>query len=91
MSETKETGLLVLICFFILFQAFPDQAQPESHQLLQYRQHGTSPKGNKEEPRCRETSEVDDQLLQVANEIGLWPCISFNICMYLMHFAKFSS
>ena len=52
---------------FFLFQAFPDQVQPESHQLLHYRQHGPS-KG--EEPRYREasgihpsTSKVDDQLL----------------------------
>ena len=55
---------------FFKFQAFPDQIQPESHQLLHYRQHGPS-KG--EEPRYREasgisgihpsTSKVDNQLL----------------------------
>ena len=58
----------------LLFQAFPDQAQPESHQLLHYCQHGPSPKG-KEKPRCQEaklhpsTSMVDDQLLQVRNRV----------------------
>ena len=63
--------------FFFSFQAFPDQAQPESHQLLHYRQHGASQKGKEKEPICREakiypsTPKVDDQLIQVTNEISL--------------------
>ena len=55
--------------FFLLFQVFPDKAQPDSHQLLQFLQHGPNPKGE-EEPRCRE-SKADDQLVQVANETTL--------------------
>ena len=69
----------------IFFQVFPDKAQPDSHQLLQYRQYVASPKGKgKEEPRCREarihpsTSKIDEQLIQVANEISLWLSILFN-------------
>ena len=65
---------------FFLFQAFPDQAQPESNQLLHYRQHGAS-----QEARIHpSTSKVDDQLIQVANEISLWRS-------FLMDFAIFKS
>ena len=38
------------------YKVFPDNAQPDSHQLLQYCQQGPSPKG-KEEPWCREAIE----------------------------------
>ena len=51
------------------YKVFLDKAQPDSHQLLQYLQHGPSLKGE-EEPRCRE-SKADDQLVQVANETRL--------------------
>ena len=49
-------------------KTFPDQAQPESHQLLHYRQNGPTPKGK--EPKYRKayihplTSKVDDQLIK---------------------------
>ena len=48
------------------YKVFPDNAQPDSHQFLQYCQHGPSPKGN-EEPWCREAiKEVDYQKQIVA-------------------------
>ena len=67
------------------YKAFPDQAQPESHQLLHYRQHGPSPggkqgkQGKQEKSRCREarihpsTSKVDDQLLQEKQTVTASP------------------
>ena len=64
------------------YKAFPDQAQPESHQLLHYRQHGPSSKGKEEEPRCREASthpstskvdEFDDKLIQEKQTVPVAP------------------
>ena len=67
-SEDEDIKLLSVAAEY--YKAFPHQGQPESHQLLHYRQHGPS-KG--EEPRYREasgisgihpsTSKVDDQLV----------------------------
>ena len=64
LSQDEDVKLLSVAAEY--YKAFPDQAQPESHQLLHYRQHGPSSKGKEEEPRCQEarihplTSKVDD-------------------------------
>ena len=79
-SEDEDVKLLSVAAEY--YKAFPDQAQPESHQFLHYHQHGPSPRGRQgkqEKSRCREarihpsTSKVNDQLLQEKQTVTASP------------------
>ena len=76
-SGDEDTKLLSAVAAEY-YKVFPDKAQPDSHQILQYHQHGSSPATPKgEEPRCPEarhhTSKVVDQLIQRKQAVAVAP------------------
>ena len=76
-SRVENTKLLSAVAAEY-YKDFPDKAQSDSHQILQYHQHGSSPATPKaEEPRCPEarhhTSKVVDQLIQRKQAVAVAP------------------